>query len=348
MKYLTFLLGLIAALAASGCAGRSSRGAAFYDEYDAVQIDHMVGNRVDQALFEKVVVCLNARREARKVTALTNQIITSVTNQLVSGITNLTVSVSTNLVYTLMTNLAPGNAPLTLHGLGDAPPPGAETNAPADTAALANLSTNFTISLANNASAIVSPSQRTANNQQVRTLNNQLTTSSNNLTVAAMTNLVVTAETNQVITFVTNTSIVSVTNILVMPTNGVAYDYFLYSEITVPQDFTASSGENLVLLVDGARHGFSPTPSTTAFVARKGFTSALYRTSPEVMVAIANARQVRMRFKGTSSVIERTMSSASRQHFRDFLTRYFIPEGENSGRSSASAPAPRAATVVQR
>ena len=343
MKHPTLLLAAIAAVTLCGCAGRGARGTAFYDDYDAVQIDHMVGNRVDQGVFEKVVVCLNARREARKITAMTNQLVTSVTNQLVTSVTNQTISISTNLLYTLMTNLVPAGVPLALHGFGDAPPAGGETNPPADPArAPASLSTNFSVSLANNASAVLSPSQRTANNQQVRTLNNQLTISSNNLTVAAMTNLVVTAETNQVINFVTNTTLAAVTNLLVIPTNGVAYDYFLYSEITVPQDFTTAPGENLVVLVDGVRHAFAPTPSTTSFVARKGFTSALYRTSPDVLVAIANAKQVRMRFKGTTSVIERSMNSASRQHFRDFLTRYFVTPTEGptpSAGAGTSTPA---------
>ena len=61
-------------------------------------------------------------------------------------------------------------------------------------------------------------------------------------------------------------------------------------------EFTLASGESLVLVVDGVRHGFASTNSNTAFIARKGFTSTLHKVPPEVLVDIANARQVKVRF----------------------------------------------------
>jgi hypothetical protein len=191
--------------------------------------------------------------------------------------------------------------------------------------------------LANNASATVAPNQRTANNQLLRTLNSQLSTKSNNLTISSLTNLVISAETNQVVTYVTNTSVVSATNFIVTPTNGVAYEYFLYTELIPPTDFILAQGESLILLVDGVRYGFSPSPSSTALVGRRGYNSTLYRVPPEVFVAIANAKVVKIRFRGVSSVVEREMNSASRRHFREFLAKYFVPA------SVPAAPAKMAA-----
>jgi hypothetical protein len=322
MKILATML--CAALLA-GCAGTHPRGAARYDDYDAVKVEQMTGNHVRRAVFAKTILCLNARRESRAVTSVTNNLVTAATNQTVIAITNQTISLSTNLLYTVMTNLAPALAPPPVASGGEA---AAETNT---TVAVNNpapsVTTNVTVSVANSASGSRAPNQLTANNQIVRTLNNQLTTTSNNLSVALMTNLVITGETNLVVSYVTNTSVVAVTNVVVLPTNGVAYDYFLYTELVPPPDFTPQQqGESLVLLVDGVRHGFAPAQSGTAFIARKGYTSALYRVAPEVLVAIANAKEVRVRLKGVNNVVERTLSSGSRQNFRTFLARYFVPE----------------------
>lgn len=314
-----FSLALLAALLA-GCAGRHPEGTARYDDYDSVKIEQMVGNNVSQTVFSKTIVCLNARRETRAVTALTNTAVTAVTNQAVVAVTNQTISIATNLLYTSMTNLAPALAPAPAIPVGDAPP---DTNAPPAVAA-AQLSTNLTVTVANNNSGTVAPNQKAFNQQQVRTFNNQLTTASNNISVTLMTNIVVTAETNQTITYLTNIGVVSVTNVIVTPTNGVAFDYFLYSELVPPPDFTLAPGESLVLLVDGVRHGFATATSGTAFIARRGYTSNLYRVPPEVLVAIANAKEVKIRFKGVNNVLERTMSGGSRQNFRDFVAKYFV------------------------
>jgi hypothetical protein len=79
------------------------------------------------------------------------------------------------------------------------------------------------------------------------------------------------------------------------------------------------------MLVDGVRYGFSPSPSSTSLVGRRGYNSTLYRVPPEVFVAIANAKVVKLRFKGVSSVVEREMNASSRKHFRQFLAKYFVP-----------------------
>ena len=329
---------LLCATLLAGCAGTHPKGTARYDDYDSVKVEQMVGNNVSQAVFAKTIVCLNARRETRRVTALTNSVVTSATNQLVSTITNQTISFSTNLLYTSMTNLASASLPPTPLVTGDAAATGAETNLViVANSPSASGSTNVTVSLASNFSGSRAPNQNTANSQVIRTLNQQLTTTSNNFSIALMTNLVFTGETNLVVSYVTNATVVSVTNTIVTPTNGVAYDYFLYSELIPPPDFTPQQqGESLVVLADGVRYGCTTSQSGTAFVSRKGYTSALYRVSPEVIVAIANAKNVRLRLKGVNNVVERTMSNSSRQNFRSFLGRYFV--SPDSGTPAASQP----------
>jgi hypothetical protein len=104
------------------------------------------------------------------------------------------------------------------------------------------------------------------------------------------------------------------------------HDYYLYTEFTPPPDFTLQSGESLVLLVDGVRHGLAPTNSQTSFVARKGFQSNLYRVPPELLADIANAKEVKLRLKGVNAVLERDLNYWSRKNFRQFLLRYFSPE----------------------
>jgi hypothetical protein len=334
MKQFTVLL---CAALLSGCVGTHPKGTARFDDYDSVKVEQMVGNNVSQAVFAKSIVCLNARRETRRVTGLTNTMVTAVTNQTVSAVTNQTISFSTNLLYTSMTNLAASLPPPPMP-TGDAAAAGAETNLViVASSPAASSSTNVTTSLASNSSGSRAPNQNTANSQVIRTLNQQLTTTTNNLSIALMTNLVFTGETNLIVSYVTNTALVSVTNTVITPTNGVAYDYFLYSELIPPPDFTPQQqGESLVLLVDGVRYGCTVSQSGTAFVSRKGYTSTLYRVSPEVIVAIANAKEVRLRLKGVNNVVERTMSNSSRQNFRSFLGRYFV--SPDSGAPAASKP----------
>jgi len=304
-----------------------------YDDYDGIRIDQMVGNSVSGTVFQKVVVCLNARRETHLVTAVGNVSVTSITNQVVNPITNQTISVSTNYLVTTMTNLVPAApaGPAAAAAAAETNETAGAANAvlaeaailPALTNAPTTVATNLTLSVANNKSATSGANQSTANNQLVRTLNNQITTTSNNLTIALMTNLVVTAETNEVINYLTNTTISSVTNVTTIPTNYLAYEYYLYTELTPPPDFIPQTGESLVLLVDGVRYGFTLSPPASAFIGRRGFVSGLYRVAPQVLVAIANAQEVRIRFKGVNTAIERDMNAASRANFKAFLMRYF-------------------------
>jgi hypothetical protein len=336
MKYLCLSL---SAILLAGCAGTAKKGLSRYDDFDAVKVDQMVGNAISKGMFEKTIICLNARRETRQVTAITNVTVSPVTNQIVNAITNQTISMSTNFLVTTMTNLVPVTAPPP----APAPSAGGEAVNPAlaDAVTLppltntpATISTNLTVTLASNQSGSAGPNQATANNQLVRTVNNQITTTSNNLTVALMTNLVVSAETNEVVNYVTNTYYTSATNTTIVPANYLASDYFLYTEMTPPSDFTLQSGESLVLLVDGVRYGFSQSQPAAAFVGRRGFTTGMYRVPPQVLVAIANAKEVRLRFKGVNSSIERDMNQPSRDNFKTFLLHYFASQPDATGASA--------------
>ena len=353
------ILLILAAVVLAGCAGTHPKGLSRVDEFDAVKVDQMEGNNVSPAALQKVIVCLNARRESRPITALTNMIPRSVTNVVVQAITNETITVSTNFLVTTMTNLAPSlagatgvaGAPVSEEAVAAAAAASAATVSDAPTTlAVTNAApafgTNVTASFAQNSSATAGPSQRGANNQIIRTYNNQITTTSNNLSVSLMTNLVVSMETNAAVTFLTNYLVFTTTNVVITPTNSAANDYFLYTEVIPPPDFTLQpSGESLILLVDGVRHGFNSAPSGTAFQARRGFTSTFYRVTPEVLVAIANAREVRLRLRGTSSVIERSLNERSRENFKTFLVRYFSPETIDPGQPPAPSPAKAKASV---
>jgi len=346
------LLTVLLAVTLVGCAGTHPRGIARYDHYDSVKVEQMTGNNVSPTVFAKTILCLNARRESRVITALTNTVVTAATNATVVAITNQTISFATNILYSTMTNLAPATPPPPSALAGDATGIGGEANtaiivAPSGPA----LSTNLTASVSSSVSGTSAPNQRTANLQTVRTFNNQFTTTSNNLSIVLMTNIVVTGETNSVINYSTNTTVVAVTNSVIIPTNGVSYDYFLVTELLPPPDFTPlAQGETLVLLVDGVRHGFTPGQSGTSFVARKGYTSALYRVPPEVLVDIANAKEVSVRLRGVNNAVERDISNGCRRNFREFLARYFVPDPAlaESGNPIASAAIQEIARTAQR
>jgi len=337
-KFPLLLLAAVVTLVA-GCAGVHKTGTSRIDEFDAIKVDQMTGNQIAPRIMSKSILCLNARREMRWVTEMTNVSISTTTNPIITPVTNLTISIATNYQYSLMTNLAAAQAPgpVAVPTAGDATavpgiPPAPAAVEVTNIVALTNiqpaqLSTNLTISVANNNSGTTAPNQATANQQSVRNYNNQHTTVSNNLTVSLMTNRVVTAETNLVVTWSTNISVVSITNVVAVPTNYAVAEYFLVSELLPPPDFNlATTGESLILLVDGVRHGFASGQSGTSYVSRRGFTSTLYKVPPELLVDIANAREVRVRFKGVNNTIERTMSGSSKQHFKEFLLKYFAPE----------------------
>jgi hypothetical protein len=350
VKYISVIL---AAGLLVGCSSTHRKGISQVDEFDAVKVDQMVGNNISSAPLQKVIVCINARRETHQISALTNLDVRVLTNATINSVTNEIVTFATNYLVTTMTNLMPAQP-------GQTPPPAPTGEAAAAAAAtvtdnptvaatnapVVQGSTNVTASLAQNNSSTAGPTARGANAQIVRTYNNQINTQSNNLSITMMTNLVVTAETNTTVGYLTNYSVANVTNMTIAPANMLEHEYFIYTEMVPPADFVMQSGgESLVLLVDGTRYGLSTSPSGTAFVGRKGFNSNLYRVSPELLVAIANANEVRFRFKGVSSVVEGSMNERSRRNFKTFLVRYFSPETPQGEPPPAAAGATATAGV---
>lgn len=306
----------------TGCAS-FKRQASVTDPYDAVKIDQVVGNKVSSAPLQRTIVCLNPRRETRQVTLVTNVTVGLVTNVAVVTLTNQSITVITNASRTLATNTVAPPPTAVVTATNEA---GAEASAPLVVAPPLSDSTNETVTTAHNITLSKSPNQVSSLANFQTQSSRQITVSTNNLSVITADNQTVSAETNQVVTTQTNLTIVPVTNVVVQQTNVLLRDYYLFTELTPPPDFTLQSGESLVLLVDGVRHGFSSTTSPTLFVSRKGYTSTLYRVPPELLVDIANANEVRIRIKGATSVLERKMTRSSRQTFKKFLVKHFSPE----------------------
>ncbi len=100
-------------------------------------------------------------------------------------------------------------------------------------------------------------------------------------------------------------------------------EQFLLLEHTPIPEFTLAPGESFTLLVDGTRHAFTPTNSTAAVVSRPGYATLTFHTEPQVLVDIANARNVELRLKGNSSVLEKRLARASIAEFKAYLLKYF-------------------------
>ena len=116
-------------------------------------------------------------------------------------------------------------------------------------------------------------------------------------------------------------------------------DYYLVAEFTPSPDFTLqNTGESLVLLIDGVRQGFSSTNSQHVVKGRPGVVAALYPVAPEVLIQIANAQDVRMRIKGTTSVIDERVPAVVQSSLREWMLRTFTPPARAAAAgSSASA-----------
>ncbi len=328
MKSFLLLILAVAVIAPPVHAASRKRGARHQDVFDAVTVEQTTGNRVSRAIFERTIVALNVRRETRAAPAVTNQTVTYLTNLTVTAVTNQTVTVVTNASRTVATNqlAAPWPAGGATNELS-----GAETNQLVTLTPPSSVTTNVSLTTSENSTLSRAANQivTTANHQTM--FSRQITASSNNLSITTADNVVISAETNQAVTFVTNQIVTAVTNVAIALPGQPWREYFLYTEFTPPPEFTLAGGESLVLLVDGVRHGFTATNSNTAFIARKGFTSHLYKVSPEQLVDIANAGEVKIRLKGTTSVIERQMNAGSRNTFKQFLLKYLVPDPAPAG-----------------
>jgi hypothetical protein len=321
------LLPFIAALLVCGCHSTRNPGTSRIDAFEATRVDQMTGNTVSGAPFQRTLFCLNARRETRRVSAVTNQVVKFSTNSVVSYVTNSVSTSATNTVSTLATNQIPlpTVSPAILSTNEESAPvvlahPAPE---PANSGLTRTSDSSVSLSAGNNQSVL------SLNTQSSVSFNNQSMTTHSNVAISTASSQLIRTESNQTVTAVTNFLVTSVTNQIILFTNLLIYDHLLYTEVTPPADFTLAPGDSLVLLVDGTRYAFSATSSTAAPFGRPGFSCTLYKVTPEVLVAIANAQEVRIRLRGVTSVIERTMNQASRQRFKAFLAKYYTPESVN-------------------
>jgi hypothetical protein len=308
MKYFWLLL-----LAAS-FAGCSSSRVSRYDEFEKVKVDKMRGNAVSASVFARTLVCLNAARESKGFVAQTNVTVGFTTNYVVTSTTNLTVTTSGNQQIALLTNAVA------------APAPAAETNG---TAVIASAPANsgasgVTTATTRNETLSTAPNQtvRSGSIQVVTSLNSQATIGKDSLSITSGTNEVTTVETNYMVTTLTNQVAVPVTNVVVKTSENPLADYYLYTEIA-PADFPLAPGESLIVLADGVRYGCTVATPQTAWESRRGFLTTYYKVAPDVIMTIANANEVKLRIKGTTGTLERTMSRGSRANFREFLLRNF-------------------------
>ncbi len=307
MKF--FWLSLLALNLTACSSTRISR----YDEFEKVKVDRMAGNSVSANVFARTLVCLNAARESRGFVAQTNVTVAFATNYVVTSTTNLTVSTSGNSQIAALTNSAA------------APATSADASAPVTASNSGNsTSAGVTTATVQNESIANAPNQnvRSGSIQIVTTLNSQSTIARDSLSLIIGTNEIITVETNYVVTTITNQVITPVTNVLVKTSGQPVADYFLYTEIA-PADFSLAPGESLVVLADGVRFGCTQTTPQTAWESRRGFLTTYYKVAPDVIVAIANAKEVKLRIKGSGGTLERTMNSSSRANFREFLLKNF-------------------------
>ena len=309
-------------LLVSGCAWNHPRGVAGIDPFESVAVSQMTGNNISASPLSRTVFCLNARCETRRFTSVTNSQVSWSTNLLVGSVTNRTESYATNSLLSQSTNQLPPIAAITLPS----------TNSEAPAAAEAPNATPL-VNTAQSRSGDISVSRGTAGNQAVvsqttqsaLSFNEQVTENLTNFSISSLSNLVVRTEILETITTTTNPVVTATTNTVIIPTNGVIHDHYLVTELTPPSDFTLASGESLVVLADGVRYGFSPASSMVEPRVRAGFQVTQYKASAEALVAIANAREVRVRLRGTTLNSERQMSSGARKNFRKFLVRFYTP-----------------------
>jgi hypothetical protein len=304
-----FWLPAVAMVLAACSSSRVSR----YDEFEKVKVDKMTGNSVSANFFSRTLVCLNAARESKGFLAQTNTTISFTTNHIVSSVTNLTVTTSGNIQIAALTNTLA--VPVTAADTNSSSPSVNPGN---------NGSTGLTTSTARNESVATAPNQnvRSGSIQVVTTLNGQATINRDSLSITTGTNEVITVETNYIVTTITNQVIAPVTNVVVKTSEHPVADYFLYTEIA-PADFSLASGESLIVLADGVRFGCTQATPQTAWETRRGFLTTYYKVAPEVITAIANAKEVKLRIKGAAGTLERTMNSGSRENFREFLLKNF-------------------------
>lgn len=305
----------IAILLAGCSSGRISR----YDPFEKVRVERLCANAVSRPVLGRTVVCLNAAVESLGFMPLTNTTVCFVTNPVVTATTNLTVTTIRQHQVARLTNA--------VVAAGSTATNAAETTPPDATAPAAAPAGGLTTTHSRNESLSLGP------NQSVRAASTQITTMRTEQTnavhegisVSHALNEVVTSETNQVVTLVTNLLVTPETNVTVRFADTPVLECYLFTEIA-PPDFPLMPGESLVVLADGARYACTNAVPRGGWRARRGFLTTWYRVSPEVLLAIARAREVQLRIKGSNGTLERTLNRASHQRLREFVAETLEPK----------------------
>src|SRR5215510_664581 len=166
-----------------GCAGTNQFSR--YDEFDTVKIDQMSGNVVSGKVFGNTLLALNARRETRRITAVTNQvmvyltnsIISTVTNQVITGVTNQSSTTATNTDFFPQTvaNSAGPDSATNRTAATEPVPPAATDTAPALSlvGSQPSASTNLSVSSASNQTVSRASNQTIATIQVSTAINTQ-------------------------------------------------------------------------------------------------------------------------------------------------------------------------------
>lgn len=121
-------------------------------------------------------------------------------------------------------------------------------------------------------------------------------------------------------------------------------DYYLITELTPSPDFTLqSTGDSLVLLVDGLRYSFPATNTIAPLVIRPGIQTTAYRVPGEVLVKVANAEELKIRLKGTTMVLDETAPPSVSRNIQRWMLDRFQPDSpatSASANSTATSEAP--------
>lgn len=100
--------------------------------------------------------------------------------------------------------------------------------------------------------------------------------------------------------------------------------YYLYTEVIPPADFSLQTGESLVINVDGEVLSYAPVGAPTAFTGRKRFITTFYKVPATTLTKLAQSSEARMRVKGTTSVIDKKLSARNIRRFSEFVQKYSI------------------------
>lgn len=321
------------AIVLTGCgSGRVAR----YDEFEKARVERLCANAVNRPVFARTVVCLNAAIESFGFSPFTNITVQLVTNPVVTATTNLTVTTVRQQQTTLLTNLVatPGSTQTNATDAASAAAPAAAN--PPNASQTSATSRNESLSFGPNQSV------RAVSMQTTTTFGAQTNEVLGSVLLTRGLNEVLTTETNEVVTLVTNLLVSAVTNVTVRFAEEPLRECYLFTEIA-PPDFPLAPGESLVVLADGVRYTGTPATPRSGWTGRRGFLTTWYRVSPETLLAIAKAREVKLRIRGANGTLERTLNRASHERLRRFALERLAPGGSTPEGSIAEGGTQRGA-----